>query len=58
MLRFHIASNHVVPVILLLYCDPAKAKAEIGWEAKFGGEEMVRDSWNWQRENPEGYKTE
>ena len=34
----------------------AKAKAELGWEAKYGIEEMVRDSWNWQRENPEGYR--
>lgn len=37
------------------YCNPAKAKAELGWEAKFGIEEMVRDSWNWQKNNPCGY---
>ena len=37
------------------YCDPAKAKAELGWEAKYGIDDMVRDSWNWQRQNPEGY---
>ena len=42
--------------IATCYCNPAKAKAELGWEAKFGIEEMVRDSWNWQRENPEGYR--
>lgn len=42
--------------IATCYCNPAKAKAELGWEAKFGIDEMVRDSWNWQRENPEGYK--
>ena len=41
--------------IATCYCDPAKAKAELGWEAKFGIDEMVRDSWNWQRQNPEGY---
>lgn len=33
-----------------------KVKAERDWEAQFGIEEMVRDSWNWQRENPEGGK--
>ena len=41
--------------IATCYCNPAKAQAELGWEAKFGIEEMVRDSWNWQRKNPEGY---
>lgn len=41
--------------IATCYCNPAKAKAEIGWEAKFGIEEMCRDSWNWQKNNPNGY---
>jgi UDP-glucose 4-epimerase len=41
--------------IATCYCNPAKAKSELGWEAKFGIDEMVRDSWNWQRNNPEGY---
>ena len=41
--------------IATCYCNPDKAKAELGWKAKYGIEEMVRDSWNWQRNNPEGY---
>jgi UDP-glucose 4-epimerase len=41
--------------IATCYCNPAKAKAELGWEAKYGIDEMVRDSWNWQRQNPDGY---
>ena len=41
--------------IATCYCDPAKAKAELGWEAKYGIEEMCRDSWNWQKNNPDGY---
>ena len=41
--------------IATCYCNPAKAKAELGWQAKYGIDEMVRDSWNWQRQNPEGY---
>jgi UDP-glucose 4-epimerase len=41
--------------IATCYCNPAKAKAELGWEARYGIDEMVRDSWNWQRQNPEGY---
>jgi len=41
--------------IATCYCNPAKAKAELGWEAKYGIEDMCRDSWNWQKNNPEGY---
>ena len=41
--------------IATCYCDPAKAKAELGWEAKYGIEEMCRDSWNFQKNNPNGY---
>ena len=41
--------------IATCYCNPAKAKVELGWEAKYGIEEMCRDSWNWQKNNPEGY---
>ncbi|MCM1334056.1 MAG: UDP-glucose 4-epimerase GalE [Bacteroides sp.] len=31
------------------YCVPEKAKAELGWTAKLGLEEMCRDSWNYAR---------
>ena len=41
--------------IATCYCNPAKAKTELGWEAKYGIEEMVRDSWNWQSQNPDGF---
>lgn len=41
--------------IATCYCNPAKAKAELGWEAKFGIEDMCRDSWNFQKNNPKGY---
>ena len=37
------------------WADPAKAKAELGWEAQFDLEDMCRDSWNWQSQNPDGY---
>ena len=42
--------------IATCYCDPAKAKRELGWEAKFGIEEMCRDSWRFQKNNPNGYE--
>ena len=41
--------------IATCYCNPAKAKAELGWQAQYGIEEMCRDSWNWQKNNPNGY---
>lgn len=41
--------------IATCYCDPGKAKAELGWEAEYGIEEMCADSWRWQSKNPNGY---
>ncbi len=41
--------------IATCYCDPAKAVAELGWEAQYGIEDMCRDSWNFQKNNPNGY---
>jgi len=37
------------------YADPAKARDELGWEAKYGIEEMCATSWKWQSMNPNGY---
>ena len=42
--------------IATCYADPAKAKAELGWEARYGIEEMCADSWKWQSMNPKGYE--
>ena len=39
------------------WCDPSKAKRELGWEAQYGIEEMCAHSWNWQQKNPDGYHT-
>lgn len=41
--------------IATCYSDPTKAEKELGWKAQYGIEEMVRDSWNWQKLNPEGF---
>ncbi len=38
------------------YADPSKAKRELGWEAQYNIEQMCLDSWNWQKNNPNGYK--
>lgn len=42
--------------IATCYCDPTKAREELGWQAQYGIEEMCRDSWNWQKNNPNGYE--
>ena len=44
-------------VIAECYADPTKAKNELGWVAEYGIEEMCADSWNWQKNNPDGYHT-
>lgn len=35
-------------------CD--KAYKELGFKAKYTLDDMCRDSWNWQKTNPNGYK--
>lgn len=37
------------------YASSRKAFEELGWKAERGIEEMCRDSWNWQKNNPNGY---
>lgn len=39
-----------------LWADAAKAESILGWKAKRNLEDMCRDSWNWQKNNPNGYK--
>ena len=38
-------------------CIRDSAKNELGWVAQYGIEEMCADSWNWQKNNPDGYHT-
>lgn len=38
------------------WSNPAKAKDELGWEAAYGLEDMMRHSWKWQKGNPEGFE--
>ena len=61
---FEKASGRKVPYVIAprrpgdvpeCYADPAKAKAELGFECKYGLEEMCQDSWRWQSQNPNGY---
>jgi len=61
---FEKANNIRVPYVIkprrpgdiaTCYCNPAKARAELGWEAQYGIEDMCRDSWRFQQNNPKGY---
>lgn len=38
------------------YADPALARAKLGWQAKFGLDDMCRDAWRWQSNNPAGFR--
>jgi UDP-glucose 4-epimerase len=42
--------------IATCYADPAKAERELGWKARRGLDEMMRDAWRWQSMNPDGYR--
>ena len=38
------------------YADPAKSAEKLGWKAEKDLNDMCRDSWNWQKNNPMGYE--
>ncbi|MFQ3190387.1 MAG: UDP-glucose 4-epimerase [Paraglaciecola sp.] len=67
MVRAFAAINNVaVPYTLVdrrpgdvaaCYADATRAKEELNWVAEMSLENMVKDSWHWQSQNPEGYKT-
>lgn len=41
--------------IATCYSDPSKAEKVLGWKAKYTIQDMCRDSWRWQSNNPKGY---
>ena len=43
--------------IATCYADTKKAKEELGFVAERGIDEMCEDSWNWQKNNPNGYRS-
>ena len=61
---FERANNIKIPYVIkprragdiaVCYADASKAKKVLGWQAQFNLEDMCRDSWNWQKNNPNGY---
>ena len=41
--------------LAVCYADPAKSAEGLGWKAEKTLVDMCRDSWNWQKSNPNGY---
>ena len=61
---FQTQNNRIVPYkiverrvgdVAAVWADTKKARDELGWQAKHNLNDMVRSSWNWQKQNPRGY---
>ena len=37
------------------FADNPRAVAELGWQPQYGLADMLADSWNWQKQNPNGF---
>ncbi|AWN14282.1 UDP-glucose 4-epimerase GalE [Salinisphaera sp. LB1] len=38
------------------WADASRAERDLGWRAERGLDEIMRDAWRWQSENPNGYR--
>ena len=63
---FETASDKAVPYtisprregdIAACYAAPEKARKELNWQAERGIDVMMQDTWRWQSNNPNGYKS-
>lgn len=61
---FQVANGIEIPYVIdsrrpgdigTCYSASGKALEELGWKAEYGIVDMCRDSWNWQKKNPNGY---
>lgn len=62
---FEKASGVTVPFVIAprrpgdldaVYANPEKAKEVLGWQAALNVDDMCKDAWRWQKNNPDGYK--
>lgn len=42
--------------VAVCYSDSSLAKNLLGWQARYSLEDMCKDAWRWQVNNPQGYK--
>jgi len=63
---FEKTSGHSIPYIMAprregdigeCWSDPSLAKEKLSWQAKRNLDDMVRDSWHWQINNPQGFNS-
>ncbi len=63
---FREANNVALPYVIAprrpgdiatCYADPAKSAEKLGWKAEKTLSDMCRDSWNWQKNNPNGFES-
>ncbi|MGX5698988.1 UDP-glucose 4-epimerase GalE [Acinetobacter kookii] len=40
------------------FADNTRAVQELGWKPQYTLEDMLSDSWNWQKQNPNGYRNQ
>ena len=61
---FESVNNVAVPYVITdrrpgdlatCYADPAKSAEKLGWKAEKNLDDMCRDTWRWQKNNPMGY---
>lgn len=61
---FEKASGRTVPYeivarrpgdVAVCYADPSRAEQVLGWRSELDIDDMCRDTWRWQSQNPEGY---
>ncbi len=62
---FEAAGNRKIPYkigprrsgdVAACWADPSKAFEELGWKAEKTLFDMCRDTWNWQKKNPDGFR--
>lgn len=42
---------------IAVWADNSKARAVLGWEPRYGLEDIVATAWNWHSAHPDGYST-
>jgi len=53
---WHDTSEKIGKITFPMLADPAKSLEVLGWKAEKNLVDMCRDTWNWQKQNPNGYE--
>ena len=44
--------------VAISFADNTRAITELGWQPQYTLKDMLADSWNWQKQNPNGYRNQ